>query len=136
MSQERMRPMIEDNRLGGIIDDKASLDALIVNLTNAGYGAEGIIRVNHGQEGMETIDPEGIYHHGRIRFIRGLQKLMGGTDKEVLDIAQRALSEGKYAVSILTDGSDAQRNQVHQIYKAHGGHDLFFKGSGYTEFLS
>ncbi len=136
MSREYMPAMIEDNRLGGIIDNKASLDALITALTNAGYGAEGIIRVNYGQEGMETIDPEGIYHHGRIRFIRGMQKLMGRTDKKVLEIAKRALTEGKYAVSVLTDGSDEQRKQVHQIYKANGGHELFFKGGGFTEFLS
>ena len=135
MSQERFSPMIESNRLGGVIDDKAKLDALIVALTNAGYEGEDIIRVHHGQADLEAIDPEGIYHGGRIRFIRRLQNLTGGTDQKALEVVQRALSEGKYMVSVLTDGSDEQREQGHQMFKAHGAHYLFFKGSGYMEFL-
>lgn len=135
MAKKRLSGMIETNRVAGIISEQASLDALVAELTEAGYDGEGVIQVHHGEKGIETIDPEGIHHGGRLRFIRGVQKLFGGADEKVISSAQRALEEGKYAVSVLTDGSDAQRVEAGRIFKANGAMDVFFKGSGVIEFL-
>ncbi|MGB0384588.1 MAG: hypothetical protein ACPGWR_07170 [Ardenticatenaceae bacterium] len=135
MAKKRFSAMIDSNRVAGIISDQASLDALVAELQAAGYNGEDVIRAHHGQKGIETIDPEAIYHGGRLRFVRGMQRLIGGADEEVINTAQRALEEGKFAVSVLTDGSDAQREEAHRIFKAHGAMDIFFKGTGIIEFL-
>ena len=127
--------MIENNRVAGIIANKANLDALISALTAAGYDGDGLISVHHGHAGLHAIDPEGIYHGGRVRFFRNMQKFMSGADEKVLKSAENALKQGKYAVSVLTDGSDAQRIEAGQLFKANGAQEVFYKGSGVIEFL-
>ena len=127
--------MIENNRVAGIIANKANLDALISALTAAGYDGDGMILVHHGHAGLHAIDPEGIYHGGRVRFLRNVQKFMSGADDKILSSAEKALKEGKYAVSVLTDGSDAQRIEAGQLFKANGAQEVFYKGSGIVEFL-
>lgn len=134
MAKTAIPAMIETNRVAGFISDKASLDALVAELNEAGY-AEDAMLIHHGEKGIETIDPEAIHHGGRLRFVRGMQKFLGGADIKVIKLAQQALEEGKYAVSVLTDGSDAQREEAARIFKANGAMDVFFKGGGLIEFL-
>lgn len=127
--------MIENHRVAGFIANKASLDALISALTNAGYDGDGMILVHHGDEGLHNIDPEGIYHGGRVRFLRNVQKFVSGADDKILKNVENALKQGKYAVSVLTDGSDAQRIEAGNLFKANGAEEVFYKGTGIIEFL-
>lgn len=134
MSKPRFYPMIETHRIGCIIDDKANLDQLVAQLAEANY-QEGPVRINHGEAGLEAIDPDGTRHGGMARFIRSVQKFTSEADARLLNMVAQALMDGKYAISVQTDGSDEQRTQIHQLMRANGGTNIFFKGSGYFEFL-
>ena len=135
MSNKEFRTMIENHRVAGIVADKAGVDALISDLTNAGYDGDGVIMVHHGQAGLREIDPEGIYHGARARFVRNLQRFVSEGDNQILNNIEQALKQGKYGVTVLTDGSDAQRIEAGNLFKANGATSVFFKGSGFIEFL-
>ncbi|MGB0386020.1 MAG: hypothetical protein ACPGWR_14530 [Ardenticatenaceae bacterium] len=135
MSKTPFRLMIENYRVGCIIADKANLDQLVAELAEANY-EEGPVRIVHGEAGLDFIDPDGTRHGGMARFVRSMQKLTSEGDAQLLNMVAEALTNGKYAISVQTDGSDEQRTQVHKLMKANGGMDIFFKGSGYYEFLT
>ena len=134
MSKAPFHSMIETHRLGCIIADKANLDQLVAELAKANY-EEGPVRIAHGETGLDMIDPDGTRHGGMARVIRSVQKFTSQTEARLLNTLGKALTDGKYAISVQTDGSDEQRNQVHQLMKANGGTNIFFKGSGYFEIL-
>ena len=135
MSKTPFSSMIENYRVACIMNDKANVDQLVADLAEANY-EESALLIHHGEAGLEAIDPDGTRHGGMARFIRSVQKLTSDADARLLNMVAQALTDGKYAVSVRTDGSDEQRIQVHQLMKSNGGMEIFFKGSGYYEFLN
>lgn len=125
------------------------VDTLVTDLTNAGYkkGAdvaeldmeeieEGTIHIGHGEETLKSIDPDGTYHGGFARVLRTLQKFTTGVDERTLNAVEEALTSGHYLIGVMTDGSDAQRDEVHALMQAHSGTHIFYAGNGYTQLLS
>ena len=131
------------------ITERSVVDLLVTDLTNAGYkkGAdvaeldlaeieEGTIHIGHGAETLKIIDPDGTYHGGFARVLRTLQKFTTEVDERTLNAVEEALTSGKYLVGVMTDGSDAQRDEVHALMQAHSGTHIFYAGKVYTQLLS
>lgn len=131
MSKTSFRMVPPSNTVIAVLPDQASVDQLLVALTQAHYGDDKV-EVMHGQAGLDTVDPDGTAHGMWTRMLRDFQKFTTGVEDRVLTAVQKALEDDKYLVVVSTDGSEEQIQEVLALLRAHGGTSIFFFGyTGY-----
>ncbi len=118
------------------VDSKATVDTLVADLTAAGSGEEESIHVLHGEEALQWIDPDGLYHGRLAHLMRVFQKFTTSVDERLLNAIKEDLSQGHYLVGVMINGSDEQRGEVHTIMKHHGGSRIFYSGVGAIHLMS
>lgn len=119
-----------------VIAEQTVVDALLTDLSNAGYTGENVVSVLHGEADLRRIDPDGTHHGGLARFMRAFQKRATDVDGHIINAAEDALNNGQYLVGVITDGSEVQRDEVHQIMQVHDGKQIFYTGRFVTHLLS
>ena len=130
----RMHP--PENLINCVIAEKRTVDALLADLEKAGYSGDEKVLVLHGEADLKRIDPDGTEHGGFARFMRAFQKFTTGVDERVINAAEEALSSGQYMVGVISDGSEAERDEIYPIMQKHGGTRIFFAQRGVTQLIS
>jgi len=121
---------------GCAVNDKESADALVAAFTAAGYSGDEVVHVLHGQEALEQLDPDGVYHGRRAHMMRVFQKFTTGVEERFFNAMKEDLTAGHYLVGVMTDGNDEQRNEVSQIMENGGGSRVFYSGSFSIQLIS
>ncbi len=89
------------------------------------------IRVYVGQEGLEKIDLDGEEHGIYATLLRSIQHL--SHEWRIHESAKNALEEGRVLISVLTDGSDEQIDQVVEVLKNFEATRIVFWGELSTQ---
>ncbi|MEM7033963.1 MAG: hypothetical protein AAF629_30765 [Chloroflexota bacterium] len=122
------------NRVLCTIETEAKVDAAKAALNEAGFGDDAV-GVLFGEEGLKFIDPDGAEHGFWGRLLRFIQH--HDDDADVFNQAETALKSGHYAVGIMTDGGDEQREKAFAAVKPHAmvGTAIYYAGHGTLELL-
>ena len=108
-------------RVAAIIDDPASLDAILKDLETAGVDVSAV-HVLSGQEGARLLDRTGASHGLRGRLLRLAQ--WTASEHDALDLHEKALINGQHVVYVPVKGRH-QRQRVVDIIRSHGGYGIF-----------
>ncbi len=116
-----------------IIDELADAQSAVDALHESGFADDKIV-VLVGPEGAKVLDLEGSKHGRFGQLIRAVQHF---ADEEFREIERhvREMEAGKIALAVLTDDSDAQVEQIHQIMKNNKGRNIMFFGTFSTREL-
>jgi hypothetical protein len=114
------------DKIVGIIDDPADLEAALRDLTAAGFTTDDI-EVLTGEEGAHRIDVEGDKHGVFACIVRSIQKL-GNYESAHLKRHEQELLAGHFGVGV-TAKKEEDREKVREILKSHNGHFINFYGT-------
>jgi hypothetical protein len=114
-----------NDKLCGILDTEAAVQAAVRDLQAAGFSAEEV-GVLAGAEGERRIDPTGQEHGPAARLLRFLQRA-GDDESKHSRIYEQAMEAGHLLVGV-TAKSEEDREKARGILKSHGGHFINFYG--------
>ena len=107
-------------RVVAIIDDSASLEAILEDLETAGIDVSAV-NVLSGQEGARLLDRTGAIHGLRGRLLRLAQ--WTASEYDALAAHEKALIKGRHVLYVAVRRSD-QRERVVDIIRDHGGYGI------------
>jgi hypothetical protein len=108
------------NRIVAVVDDAPNLGLALADLGSAGYDVSKVNLLS-GAQGARLLDPTGIRHGLRGRFLRWRQGY--GYETDALGVHTDALVNGRHVMYVPANG-DHQRQGVLDILRARGGHQL------------
>ncbi len=120
------------NGMIATFDSADNLSSALAALNEDGFGRDQI-SIFFGKDGYESFDPQGTHHTLALRVTRVLQSFAG--EEKVLQDATDALLHGQALISVLTDGSEAQKTAVEATLKANKGRNIHFFGRWAIEHL-
>jgi hypothetical protein len=124
----RHRPV---NELAALLPDEQAVDAVINDLQTANVDIS-TVRVLHGEEGADILDPTGAEHGFGTRIVRWLQTR--GYDRNILDVYEEGLSKGEALITVPCAPADSRR--MGRLMLPHGGHAIIYFGPGTAETLT
>ncbi|MEM7131630.1 MAG: hypothetical protein AAF702_35280 [Chloroflexota bacterium] len=136
MSEQPFQLQAPENSVICVVANESDVNKLKSVLSERGYNGEDSVSIGHGEEWLKIVDPDGSYHSGMARLIRTFQRLTTEVDDRTLGAVEGALTSGKYLVLVSTDGSEAQRDQIHELMQQYNGTHVFFAGRRFTQLLS
>jgi hypothetical protein len=107
------------SRMVAIIDDDPSLGLTLADLGRAGIDVSKV-NVLSGLVGVRLLDPAGVRHGLRGRFLRWRQQ--HSYEADLLEAHAGALLAGRHVIYVPVTGEERQR--VIGILRARGGHHL------------
>jgi hypothetical protein len=114
----RHRPV---NELAALLPDKQAADAAVKDLQTANVDISAV-RVLHGEEGADILDPTGAEHGFATRIIRWLQTR--GYDRNILDVYEEGLDKGEALVTVPCAPADSRR--LGRLMLPHGAHAVIY----------
>jgi hypothetical protein len=90
------------------------------------------VRVLHGEEGADILDPTGAEHGSATRIIRWLQTR--GYDRNILDVYEEGLNNGEALITVQCAPADSRR--LGRVMLPHGAHAVIYFGPGTAETLT
>jgi hypothetical protein len=124
----RHRPV---NELAALLPDKQAADAAIKDLEAANVDISGV-RVLHGEEGADILDPTGAEHGFATRIVRWLQTR--GYDRNILDVYEEGLEKGEALITVPCALADSRH--LARLIVRHGAHGIIYFGPGTAETLT
>jgi hypothetical protein len=124
----RHRPV---NELAALLPDKRAVDAAIKDLQTANVDISAV-RVLHGEEGVDILDPTGAKHGFATRAIRWLQTR--GYDRNILDVYEEGLEKGEALITLPCAPADSR--PLARLIVRHGAHGVIYFGPGTAETLT
>jgi len=124
----RHRPV---NELAALLPDKQAANAAIKDLQSANVDISAV-RVLHGEEGADILDPTGAEHGFATRGVRWLQTR--GYDRNILDVYEEGLDKGEALITVPCAPADSRR--LGRLILPHGAHAVIYFGSGTAETLT
>lgn len=109
-----------DDTVVAILDDRASADSAIGQLTDAGYDYE----ILEGDEGKAHLDPAG--HSGPVASIKRLLNMFGDQYR-VIEHLHGQLDDGKVVISVDAKPEDA--DQAAKVLQDNGGEFIWKFGT-------
>ena len=89
-----------------LLPDKQAAKAAIEDLQTADVEIS-TVRVLHGEEGADILDPTGAEHGSATRIIRWLQTR--GYDRNILDVYEEGLNNGEALITVQCAPADSRR---------------------------
>jgi len=120
-------------RVTAIVDELPDMAGAIRALNQAGFSDEQV-SVFAGKEGLARLDLHGEAHGFLARVMRSVES-MTTEDRTHCQEIEEGLRNGKFFVTVLTDGSDEQKTAVERVLKANHAHSLRFFGAWTVEHL-
>jgi hypothetical protein len=80
------------------------------------------VRVLHGEEGADILDPTGAEHGFATRIIRWLQTR--GYDRNILDVYEEGLDKGEALITVPCAPADSRR--LGRLMLPHGAHAVIY----------
>jgi hypothetical protein len=108
------------NRVVAIVDDAPSLGLALADLGSAGMDVSKV-NVLSGPLGVRLLDPTGVRHGLRGRFLRWRQGY--AYEADALQAHTDALLTGQHVMYVPVKGEE-ERRRVLDALRARGGHDL------------
>jgi hypothetical protein len=124
----RHRPV---NEIAALLPNKQSVEATIKDLQTANVDIS-TVRVLHGEEGTDILDPTGAEHGFATRIVRWLQTR--GYDRNILDVYEEALDRGEALITVPCAPEDSRR--LGRLMLPHGAHGVIYFGPGTAETLT
>jgi hypothetical protein len=124
----RHRPV---NELAALLPDEQAVDAAMKDLQTANVDIS-TVRVLHGEEGADILDPTGAEHGFATRIVRWLQTR--GYDRNILDVYEEALDKGEALITVPCAREDSRR--LGRLMLPHGAHGVIYFGPGTAETLT
>jgi len=124
----RHRPV---NELAALLPDKQAANAAIKDLQTANVDISAV-RVLHGEEGADILDPTGAEHGFATRLVRWPQTR--GYDRNILDVYEEGLDKGEALITVPCAPADSRR--LGRLILPHGAHAVIYFGSGTAETLT
>jgi hypothetical protein len=124
----RHRPV---NELAALLPDEQAVDAVINDLQTANVDIS-TVRVLHGEEGADILDPTGAEHGFATRIVRWLQTR--GYDRNILDVYEEGLNKGEALITLPCAPADSRR--LGRLMLPHGAHAVIYFGPGTAETLT
>ena len=100
----------------GVVDTPDALDRVLQALARAGFTRDQI-RVFSGDEGIRSIDADGVHHGLLARVIRVIQAL--GDEREHMARYERELRAGHFVVVVSTPDS-ASKERAREAFQGNG----------------
>jgi hypothetical protein len=108
------------HRIVAVVDDAPSLGLALADLGSAGYDVSRV-NVLSGPQGARLLDPTGVRHGLRGRFLRWRQGY--GYETDALGVHTDALVNGRHVIYVPVNG-DQERQRVLDVLRGRGGHHL------------
>jgi hypothetical protein len=108
------------HRIVAVVDDAPNLGLALSDLGAAGYDVSKV-NVLSGPQGARLLDPIGVRHGLRGRFLRWRQGY--GYETDALGVHTDALVNGRHVIYVPVNG-DRERQLVVDVLRARGGHHL------------
>lgn len=124
----RHRPV---NELAALLPDEQAIDAAINDLRTANVDIS-TVRVLHGEEGADILDPTGAEHGFTTRVVRWLQTR--GHDRNILDVYEEGLDNGEALITVPCAQADSRH--LARLIVRHGAHGVIYFGPGTAETLT
>jgi hypothetical protein len=124
----RHRPVSE---LAALLPDKQAAEAAINDLQTANIDIS-TVRVLHGEEGADILDPTGAEHGFATRIVRWLQTR--GYDRNILDVYEEGLEKGEALITVPCTPADSRR--LGRLLLPHGAHGVIYFGPETAETLT
>jgi hypothetical protein len=124
----RHRPV---NELAALLPDKQAAKAAIEDLQIANVDIS-TVRVLHGEEGADILDPTGSEHGFATRIVRWLQTR--DYDRNILDVYEEGLNNGEALITVPSAPTDSRR--LGRLLLPHGAHGVIYFGPGTAETLT
>jgi hypothetical protein len=124
----RHRPV---NELAALLPDKQAAEAAINDLQTANIDIS-TVRVLHGEEGADILDPTGAEHGFATRIVRWLQTR--GYDRNILDVYEEGLEKGEALITVPCSPADSRR--LGRLLLPHGARGVIYFGPGTAETLT
>ena len=121
------------NGIGAVFDDKADVDSAVRALQSEGFYGGGV-SVFSGPEGLERLDLKG-EAHGIVGQVKHAVESLLTDERRFHEAIEAAMKQGKYYLTVQTDGSAEQKERVDSILKAHRAREIRFFGTWATEHL-
>jgi hypothetical protein len=122
------RPVHE---VAALLPDKPSVDGVLEDLRNADMDVSGV-RILHGEEGADILDPTGAEHGGAARIVRFFQNL--GYTQNILAVYEEGLRQQGALISIPCPAD--RRYEIRKLLLARGGHAIIYFGPWTAETLT
>ena len=123
----RHRPVKE---IAALLPERA-VRAVIEDLRDANVDISEV-RVLHGEQGAQILDPSGTEHGFATRIVRWLQNL--GYDQNILAVYEETLEKGEALITVPCAPED--RHRLSQLMIARGAHGVIYFGPGTAETLT
>jgi hypothetical protein len=106
-------------RLLAVVDSKATLDAIVAAMKEAGIASDAI-EIFSGDDGAKAFDGRGERNGPAARLLRTIQFTLMD---QMPDFAyyEAAAREGRFVISVRAKGEEQTRKAV-DIFRAHGAH--------------
>ena len=124
----RHRPVSE---LAALLPDEQAVDAVINDLQTANVDIS-TVRVLHGEEGADILDPTGAEHGFATRLVRWSQTR--GYDRNILDVYEEGLDKGEALITVPCAPADSRR--LGRVMLPHGARAVIYFGPGTAETLT
>ena len=124
----RHRPV---NELAALLPDKRAVDAATKDLQTANVDISAV-RVLHGEEGVDILDPTDAEHGFATRAIRWLQTR--GYDRNIFVVYQVGLENGEALITLSCAPADSR--PLARLIVRHGAHGVIYFGPGTAETLT
>lgn len=115
----------------GLVDTPAALDRVIQALTKAGFTREAV-KVFSGDEGIRSVDPDGVYHGLAGRLTRVIQAI--GDEREHMERYEHELRAGYFLVVVSTP-DQASKERAREAFREGDGHFVDYYGPLVIEHL-
>jgi hypothetical protein len=90
------------------------------------------VRVLHGEEGADILDPTGAEHGFATRIVRWLQTR--GYDRNILDVYEEGLDKGEALITVPCAPTDSRPLALLMV--RHRAHGVIYFGPGTAETLT
>lgn len=119
--------LLPANRVLTAVTTQENASTIINALIQAGF-EPGKAGAHHGEESERLLDLDGTHHGFLAQIVRKYQGL-GGPESHLLAQARAALAHDRYTVSVLTDGSEAEREKAFTVMAPLTERTIFFCGN-------